>query len=331
MSSEVIATDTQPAPAPSPDSSNSNTGLGSPPKDIPSYEPAPPTRLNNVAGVEIVKIDFNKSKDRALFLDVADPIYEGDPNYIALLRMHYMKFLDPKKNPAFKNIKCVAFIAHKDGKPVARITAQVDSKYNSFNESNTGFFGFFECVNDRGIAHALLDTAVAWLKAEGVAEIFGPMNFSSNHQLGLLIHNFDSPPYVEETYNPSYYEELLTSYGFGKAKDLFAWSIDISEGMETKNRKRIIKISERVQQRENITIRMVNFKDAKNEMKRIYDIYVSAWEKNWGFSPLDWEEFEWLASDFKTVAVPDLVLIVEADKKACRFCFHLAQYQREHA
>ena len=64
-------------------------------------------------------------------------------------------------------------------------------------------------------------------------------------------------------------------------------------------------------------------KDAKNEMKRIYDIYVSAWEKNWAFSPLDWTEFEWLASDFKMVAVADLVLIVEANGKPVGFSFTL--------
>ena len=236
MSSEVIATD----PAANNSASTSNSfGLGGPPDEVPHIEPAPPTRLNNVAGVEIVKIDFNNAKDRAKFLDVADPIYEGDPNYIALLRMHYMKFLHPQKKPCFLGISNGAlFIAYKDKKAVARITAQVDANYNSFNQSNTGFFGFFECINDRGIAHAILNKALDWLKEEGVSEVFGPMNFNSNHQLGLLIENFDSPPYVEETYNPTYYEELLDLLWFlaklriymhGQSIFVKAWKLKIAK------------------------------------------------------------------------------------------------------
>ena len=50
------------------------------------------------------------------------------------------------------------------------------------------------------------------------------MNPSLNYEVGLLIEGFDDPPTFMMTYNPPYYAELIESYGFVKAHDLFAYS-----------------------------------------------------------------------------------------------------------
>jgi GNAT superfamily N-acetyltransferase len=290
------------------------------PADVPSFEPAPPGRMSDFSGVEIKTVDLASRSDRARFIDVADPIYANDPYYIAPLRMHLMKFLDPTKNPAFKNLELRTIIAYQNGKPVGRMTAHVDKNYNDYHQSRSGFFGFFECIDDKKVAHAMISDGVEFLKSKGAEEMFGPMNFSTNHQCGLLVENFSRPPFVEETYNLPYYEELFTTYGFGKAKDLLVWWIDTSDGMESKNRSRILRIAEKIRKRDDVTFRHVELKNAQLEKERIYDIYLAAWQKNWGFVPISKEEFMFLAADLELVLIPELFMFAEVAGKPVGFC-----------
>ncbi|MEO1233507.1 MAG: GNAT family N-acetyltransferase, partial [Myxococcota bacterium] len=294
--------------------------FGRPPENLPDLEPAPPTRVADMAGLEIVDVDLRDARQRKRFLDMADVFYEGDPNYIAPLRIQFMKFLDPGSNPCFKYLDHRAMFVVKDGVPVARIVAHVDKAYSEHHGIKTGFFGFFESANDQKVAHALLGEATRWLRERGCVEVFGPMNFSTNHQVGLLVENFSRPPFVENTYNPAYYEELLTSFGFAKAKDLLTWMIDTTEGMDSKKRARIRKVADRVRKREGVTVRPVKFSDTKTEIARMYDLYTKAWEKNWGFAPLGREEFDFMMADLKTGAIADLVLFVEFEGRPVGFC-----------
>lgn len=294
--------------------------FGRPPEQLPALEPAPATRRTGpVPGLEIRPVDLGRGRDRKRFLDLADPIYAGDPNYISALRMHFMKFLDPSQNPAFSHLDHRATIAWRDGRPVGRIVAHVDHEYCAYHGTRTGFFGFFECIDDEAVAHALLDDAIGYLRSQGVTEVFGPMNFNTNHQCGLLVENFDRPPFVENTYNPPFYERLLTSYGFGKAKDLLTFMIDTAQGMDTPKRARIRKVADRVRKREGITVRPVDFGDVQGEIARMYDVYTRAWEKNWGFAPVSREEFDFLMGDLKMVALAELVMFVEVEGRPVGF------------
>lgn len=296
-----------------------NFRFGRAPENLPFLEPAPESRVVEDSGVRVVDLDLRKRSDRALFLDMADPIYADDPNYISPLRMQFMKFLDPAKNPAFENLEHRALLAMRGEEPRARIIAHVDRAYCAYHGTSTGFFGFFESYEDRAAAHALLAEATGWLRSKGMVEVFGPMNFSTNHQVGLLVENFGRPPFVEHTYARPYYESLFTSFGFGKAKDLLVFMIDTAEGMSTPKRQRILKVAERVKKREGIIVRPANLKDAKAEIQRMYDIYMKAWEKNWGFAPASRKEFDFLMSDLATVAVADLVLFVEVNGRTVGF------------
>jgi GNAT superfamily N-acetyltransferase len=291
--------------------------FGKPP-ELPSYDDAK-GRVTDCTGIDVRPIDLRKRGDRAMFLDLADPIYAGDPNYISPLRMHFMKFLDPAKNPAFRNFDLEALVAYRGGAPVGRVIVHVDRKYNEYHQAKSGFFGFFESIDDAKVAHALLERGMAFLRSKGAEEVFGPMNLTTNHQCGLLVENFSRPPYVEETYNPSYYEGLLTAFGFGKAKDLLAWWIDVTNGLDSKNRQRVAKLADRIRKKEGFTFRHVNMKDIPREKERIFDIYLQAWQKNWGFVPLSREEFMFLASDLEMVLVPELFMFVEVAGRAVGF------------
>ena len=83
-------------------------------------------------------------------------------------------------------------------------------------------FGAFECTGDLSVARAMDDAAISWLAARGMSRVRGPINPVSECW-GLLLEGFDDPPVFMAPYNPKRYNDLLTSLGYEKAKDLLAY------------------------------------------------------------------------------------------------------------
>jgi GNAT superfamily N-acetyltransferase len=285
--------------------------LGGPPVGLPRHAPAPPTRVADRGEVRLERIDLARKRDRSRFLDVADLIQRGDPDYIAPLRMERMRFLDPAKNPAWEQLEVLPLVATRRGRLAGRITAHIDRAYNRYHGAKAAWFGFFESVDDPRVAHALLDEAVGFARERGATELFGPCNFTTNHQLGMLVENFDRPPFVEMTYNPPWYDALVTSYGFGKAKDLLVYWIVSEKGTEDPLMRRYFEASERARKRYALRLRTVDMKDFANEVARLFRLYNATWQDNWGFVPVTEREFEAIAHDLRPVVDPSLVLIVE--------------------
>jgi hypothetical protein len=293
--------------------------FGKPPKDLPGWRPGPATRAPR-GEVRVVTIDLARRSDRSRFLEVADAIQRRDPNYISPLRMERMKFLDTARSAALGALEIRAMVARRGRRDVGRITAHVDRAYDAYHGVHVAWFGFFESIDDPEVAHALLDEAVSWAKAKGATEIIGPMNFTTNHQVGMLVENFGRPPCVEMTYNPPYYERLVTSYGFGKAKDLLAWWIDVRKGTEDPKMRRYHEVSEKAKRRYGLEMRAIDMSRFEEEVARLFKLYNDCWQRNWGFVPVSEREFKMIARDLKPIVRPELVLIVE-DKAGAPVAF----------
>jgi GNAT superfamily N-acetyltransferase len=300
------------APEREPPFDGSGDHFGRAPENLPRWEPRP---IAPEAAAAIEVLDLGKRGDRARFLDAVDRAQASDPNYIAGLRMERMKFLDVSHNAALAALEVHALLATQNGKPVGRITAHIDRAYNDYHQAKVGWFGFFDCIDDVPLAHALLDRAARWLKERGMTQIIGPNNFTTNHQTGLLVENFARPPFVEMTYNPSYYEALVTSYGFAKAKDLLAFWIDVSAGTEDAKIKRFHDVSLKAQKRYGLSIRGAKMSEFVSEVALLFRLYNATWQKNWGFVPVNEAEFANIARDLKPIIVDELVLVVEDSAK----------------
>ncbi|MEW6297640.1 MAG: GNAT family N-acetyltransferase, partial [Thermodesulfobacteriota bacterium] len=57
-------------------------------------------------------------------------------------------------------------------------------------------------------------------------------------------------------------------------------------------------------------------------------IYQSAWEKNWGFTPMTEAEFDHFAARMRWVANPNLCLIAEVDGEPVGFALALPDYHQ---
>ncbi len=64
-------------------------------------------------------------------------------------------------------------------------------------------------------------------------------------------------------------------------------------------------------------------KDFDGEVGRIWDVYNSAWERNWGFVPMTREEFFLMGKEMKQILKPELVLVGEVGGSRCGFALAL--------
>lgn len=254
--------------------------------------------------------EVTSKKDLKLFIDFPYSHYQDDKLYAPDLRLIQQETLNQKKNPFFNHAEAAYFYAtDESGKVLGRIAAITNENYVKHWNENYGFFGFFESVNDTKVSGKLFDAAKNWLRQKGVQGIYGPMNPSTNDTCGTLVDGFDTPPYVMMVHNKTYYDDLIKAAGFKKRMDLFSYRIQIN-----KFPKRYLQLANNIEERlkrDGIIIRKVNFKKLKEEAPKLQHIYNKAWEKNWGFIPMDDAEFQALAQELKFVTTPDYVFIAE--------------------
>ena len=161
-------------------------------------------------------------RDLDAFIKLPFRLYRDDPNWVPpLLYLERQRF-DPKTNPFLQHAEAQLFLARRDGQVVGRISAQVDHEHNRFHEERTGFFGFFESEDDSEAAGALFNAAEGWLRERGMETARGPLSFSINQEVGLLIDGFDTPPMIMTPHSRPYYGGLIDGAGFRKAPDLDA-------------------------------------------------------------------------------------------------------------
>ena len=264
-----------------------------------------------VGGVMPLSIErVEGRKEMGEFIRLPWRIYKGDPNWVPpLLRQERARF-DPGKNPFFQHADVALFLARRDGEPVGRIAAIVNHAHNEFWKDKVGFFGFFEGPDDEEVAGRLFEEAGSWLRERGMEVMRGPMEFSTNETLGMLVEGFGRPPMVMMPYNPPYYPRLLESLGFQKAKDLYAFYIRA----DTPVPERVARIAQLAQKRTGIRVRSLRMKEFWDEVERVKVVYNSAWSRNWGFVPMTDAEFEHIAKELKQIVEPELVLFAETEE-----------------
>ena len=246
-------------------------------------------------------------KELNIFIKFPYRHYRNNPYWVPPLLMDQKVLLNPQKHPFYQHAKVQFFLAEKNGETVGRIAAIIDYKHNDFHNEKTGLFGFFETIKDYEVAEKLLSAARDWVKNEGMNAFRGPLNPSQNEDCGLLIDAFDSPPVVMMPYNPPYYADFIERFGLKKAMDLYAYYIDNKNPPPDK----LVRVAEAVRKKENLTVRPLNMKDFKNEIKKVWYVYNNAWSKNWGFVPFTEAEFDHIAKNLKQIAVPELALMAE--------------------
>jgi GNAT superfamily N-acetyltransferase len=246
--------------------------------------------------------------DRDAFIKLPWRIYrEGDP-WIAPLVFERRRYLDERRNPFFHHAEAELFLAFRDGRPVGRISAQVDRAFNDFHGERWGWFGFFECFEDSEAAGALLEAAEDWLSARGQERMVGPASFTMNDEAGILIEGYDRRPILQTPWHHPYYRTLLEGAGLDKAMDLFMWE-QWFEDLEVLPV--IYELAEKLEPEHGITLRKMRKKDLEAEIRRFVEVYNAAWSTNWGFVPISEDELVHAAKENKPLLDEDWLWVAE--------------------
>ena len=142
--------------------------------------------MTNVDVIEVESSDLLKK-----FITYPNKLYKDTPQYVWPLLSERRAFFDFKNNPFYKSARVKLFVAMRDGKICGRVATCINFKHNEYHSEKVGFFGFFDTPDDYDIAHKLLKTAMITVKKEGMEKMRGPMNFSTNHEVGFLVDGFD--------------------------------------------------------------------------------------------------------------------------------------------
>jgi len=261
--------------------------------------------------LKIEEIPLGSSRIK-LFADFPWRLHRGDPCWTPPLkgdllgnRLLGLVGLLTQEHPYHRYAEVTHFLAWRDGEVVGRVSAAINHRFNEYYDTHIGFFGFWDVIEDYAVANALLDRACDWVKDRGMQVIRGPGEYSNatHERQGVLVDGFEYPPTVELTHNPPYYGEFLEQYGFRKAKDYYAYTMDV----QTPPPLRLQRLADQVRQRRDIETRPLIFKDLHNEVRLIVKIYNEGWAQNWGFLPMTDEEANLLANSLRLIVDPGLV------------------------
>jgi len=256
------------------------------------------------------------------FLQVSYHIYREDPNWVAPLLVDQRKVFSDA-NPLFQHAEMQLWVAHRDGRDVGRIAGILDHNHNRTSGDNAGFFGFFECIEDRAVSRALFGTVADWARQKGLRRLLGPMNPTTNDECGLLIEGLGQRPVLMMTYNPAYYIGLVEAEGFRKARDLLAYHVDVAQAPLD----RLDRLAERTRKRyPNLTFRPVRHRTLTGDLAKIKEVYNTAWLDNWGFVPMTDAEIDFMATRLKPMLVEGLVWLVESPTEPVGFMLAVPDY-----
>jgi hypothetical protein len=248
------------------------------------------------------------------FVKVPFRLHRDRSQWVPPLIFERLQFLDRGRNPYFEHAEAEYFLAERDGEPVGRITAQVDRRWDEFQGGSDAMFGFFESEEDLEVARALLDAATGWAAGRSRSRILGPMDFTTNDEIGVLIEGFERRPMILEPWHPPHYRQLIEANGFAKAMDVLMWELQLGELSEGERfDPSIHAAASKALDDEGIVIRNMRKREMADEVRRFTEVYNEAWGDNWGFVPITDAEVEFQAKNLVQVLDEDWAYMAEKD------------------
>ncbi len=251
----------------------------------------------------------SSQSDRRSFVKLPWRIYQADSRWVPPLMADVSDTINPRKNPFFEHGRAALFLAERAGDgAVGRVSAHVNTLHNEYHKDRTGFFGFFECIEDEVVSGALLERAEGWLRDQGCDTVLGPESFSTNEEVGMLVEDHLGPPMILCAQNPPYYPRLVEAAGYEKAKDLFGWFYEVGNIPDEPRQ-----IAAAVEKHPSLTVRRADPKNLARDIEIVREVFNAAWCDNWGYVPWTDSEVRHAAKIMKMILAPEITALAEVD------------------
>lgn len=261
-------------------------------------------------------------KTEQAFLDFPFKIYKNDPHWVPHLKQDIQKVFDPKKNKFFRHGEVIRWILKREGKVIGRIAAFINHKANKKSKIPVGGLGFFECIDDKEAAFLLFDQGKAWLKEKGMEAMDGPINFGEKDKFwGLIIENFEYPPYYNQNYNPAYYVPFFKEYGFQVYYEQYIYHRKTEDDLIPLLKEK----SRRIRQDEHFTFETIKKSNLPKYAEDFRTIYNRAWVKHEGFAGMEKRQAMAIMKTIKPILDEDLIYFAYYDGRPVGFFIALPE------
>jgi len=242
------------------------------------------------------------------FISLPYHLYEGSPFWVPPLRIsirRQLAFAARRKG----EIVAEHFLARApNGKCLGRIAAAVHAPYVE-KYGPIGFFGFFECEQDREIGASLIATAEQWVRNRGMRQIAGPYSYTTAQDVGFLVDGFDTPCSLLQPHHPPYYREMVESCGF---RQKLTSSVFVLSRRESSNGNAdAVREHQRLMAEAGLSLRYGSMARYKEEMELIRNLFCRCFEDSSDWVPHSQDMFDFLAGDLRRLLRPDLIQIIE--------------------
>src|SRR5687767_3388925 len=117
--------------------------------------------------------------DKKRFVDLVWDVYKDDPAWVPPLKSEVMGLITPGENPWFEHGEAALWLAEREGRPVGRISAQIDRLVLDHMGEGSGNWGMFEVLDsEKEAGPALIATAEGWLRERKMTRALGPISLS---------------------------------------------------------------------------------------------------------------------------------------------------------
>ncbi|WP_246379850.1 GNAT family N-acetyltransferase [Gluconacetobacter johannae] len=244
------------------------------------------------------------------FVTLPRRLYAGQPGYVPPLDMEQRDLVDPKKNAFFRRGRARLFLALRDGRPVGRVSAQIDDLVAPREGENIGFFGALDAIDDIAVVAPLLDAACAWLRAQGASVARGPFLLNYNGEYGLMVEGQQMPPMIAMPWHPHWLPPLVEACGFAKAMDVVAYQMQMGPEAEA-----ALPLPSGLRLGEgrlgSVTTRGLRKGRLAEDAEILRRLYNDAWRRSWGAVDLTREDITTMVAQMKPLLRPEHYVLIE--------------------
>lgn len=260
------------------------------------------------------------SADIKKFIKFPHKLYSSNKQYVPVLNSDEFKVLTD--SPSLEYCKIKMWVAISEQKEiVGRIAGIYNPRSNEVHKEKRVRFGWFDFIEDKKVAEALLEKVAEWGKGFGMTEMHGPLGYNTWNRQGMLIEGFENIPPINCLYNFAYYPRIMEELGIGKQVDWVQVKIEANAGVPNKLR--------RINQMllDKYKLRVIDIKEMKGNEKLIrsfFKSYNESFKKIDNFIPLTKSEADQIVKEYFPKLKDELTsIIIDQDNEIAAFgvCF----------
>lgn len=254
------------------------------------------------------------------FIKFPHKLYSSNKQYVPVLDSDEFKVLTSSPSLEYCKIKMWVAVS-QEGEIVGRIAGIYNPRSNEVHNEKRVRFGWFDFIEDKEVASALLQKVEEWGRELGMKEMHGPLGYNTWNRQGMLTEGFDNIPPINCLYNYAYYPRIMEELGVGKQVDWVQVKIEANAGVPDKLR--------RINQMllEKYKLRIIDIKEIK-ENPKLLDSFFKSYNESFkeidNFIPLTQSEADQIVKEYFPKLREELTsIIVDQDNNIAAFgvCF----------